>query len=157
MSQIIKWAHERRNLSELIPNPNNPRTITKDNYKKLIKNIKRNGYASRLIINTDNTVLCGNQRLKALGELGYTEIDVLVPNLTLTNEQIDDITVTDNLSAGAWDFDSLGNSWDPVKLIEWGMPPEWLGKSHFDVKEDVADKIKETKPKVCPSCGEFLN
>lgn len=158
MTQTISWSVEKRLLSDLRPNPKNPRTITKDSYKRLVKNIKRNGYANRLIINTDNTVLCGNQRLNALKELGYNEVDVIIPSQALTDEQIDDITVTDNLSAGAWDFDSLGNNWDPVKLIEWGMPAEWLGQSFLDECQDKdSAKIKETKPKVCPHCGEFLN
>lgn len=153
----ITWRQEKRKLSDLKPYGENPRTISKSNFNALVKNIKESGYTNRLIVNTDNTVLGGNQRLKALKELGYKEIDVLVPEIELTKEQEERINVTDNLSAGAWDFDILGNSFDAEKLIEWGMPPEWLGQSHFDVSEDSDEKIKETKVKTCPHCGEILN
>lgn len=152
----IEWVQEQRKLSDLKPNPKNPRTITKDAYKALKKNIERNGYNNRLIINVDGTVLCGNQRLNALRELGYVYVDVLVPLVELTEEQVDDVTVTDNLSAGAWDFDALGNAWDPQKLIEWGMPVEWLTGAVLE-KTDKEEVVKDKKPKTCPHCGEFLN
>lgn len=150
----ITWKSEIRNIADLKPNPNNPRTVTKEAYKTLLRNIKRNGYANRLIINTDNMVLCGNQRLKALQELGYTEIEALIPSETLNSDQIDDIVITDNLSAGAWDFDCLSSLFAVEKLVGWGMPEEWLigEKPEAEPKEPV-----EKKTKLCPSCGEILN
>ncbi len=151
----IKWTHATRQVSDLKPNPNNPRTITKDAYKTLVKNLKRNGYANRLIINTDGMVLCGNQRLIALTELGYTEIDVLVPSETLNDDQINDITITDNLSAGSWDFDCLGNLFDLEKLIEWGMPAGWFGFDNQKEKKDseIAENDFSELDHKCPKCG----
>ena len=151
----IKWTAATRKIAELTEYPNNPRAVNKKAFKKLIENIRENGYTNRLIINSNDVVLGGNQRLKALKELGYTEIDVLVPNVSLTKEQEERINVTDNIATGAWDFDRLSGCFDAEQLIDWGMQPEMLGKSHFDFNEEP-EKIKEKKTKTCPSCGEIL-
>lgn len=154
MDEII-WSHERRKLSSLKPHPNNPRRIPKDKFQKLVENIEKNGYTNRIIINHDNVVLGGNQRLRALKQLGFAEIDVLVPDRELTQEEQDRINITDNLAAGEWDFDALGNSWDTEKLIEWGMPVEWLLGDKPEAESEPADD-KPKKQKTCPSCGELL-
>ena len=153
----IIWAQEKRKLKDLKPHPDNPRCVDKDQFNALVKNIEANGYTNRLIINADNVVLAGNQRLKALKKLGFNEVDVLVPNIPLTKEQEDRINVTDNLSAGSFDFDILGNNFEPQQLIDWGMPPHMLGVSHFDFNEEQESNVKERKVKTCPHCGEILN
>ncbi len=158
MKDKIIWREEVRQLKDLKPFENNPRTVPSEQFKKLIENIQENGFTNRLLVTQDNLVLGGNQRLRALKKLGYTEIQVLVPDRELTREQIDRINVTDNLSAGVWDFDMLGNLFDAEQLIEWGMPPVILGKSHFDVsdEEEKPNKVKEKKAIECPNCGEFF-
>lgn len=148
----ITWHIETRNIYDLKPFDNNPRRVTKDAYKTLVKNIKENGYTNRLIVDSNNCVLAGNQRLNALKELGFKEIEVLVANRELTQDELDRINITDNIIAGTWDTDSLGNNWDPQKLIEWGLPKEFLG-----LDDELEDEVpREKKPKTCPHCGEIL-
>jgi site-specific DNA-methyltransferase (adenine-specific) len=137
----ITWSQQKRKLSELKEYDDNPRKVPKETYAALIKNIQANGYTNRLIVNTSNVVLGGNQRLRALRELGYNEIDVLVPNVELTEEQENRINITDNLSAGIWDFDVLANLYEPEQLIDWGMPEDWL---QIDVEQiEVTDEDNE--------------
>lgn len=160
MSEIkIAWHEEVRKLSDLKLYENNPRTVPKDQFKALIENIQEVGFTNRLLITTDNLVLGGNQRLKALKKLGFKEINVLVPDRDLTLDEIERINITDNLSAGNWDFDILGNLFDAEKLIDWGMPPLMLGKSHYDVSDEdekPKSRAKEKKPIECPNCGELF-
>jgi ParB-like nuclease domain len=156
MDKII-WKQEMRLLSELIPYDKNPRKIPKDKYKALINNIKENGYTNRLIVNQANLVLGGNQRLEALKELGYKEVEVLIPNQVLTSEQEQRINITDNLSAGDWDFDILSSAFEPIQLMEWGMPESWLYGKEANEGIPIDNEKKESKTKMCPACGEILN
>lgn len=162
MSEAVKiiWHEEVRKLADLKPFESNPRTVPKEQFNALIENIKEVGFTNRLIITKDNLVLGGNQRLKALKKLGFKEVKVLVPDRELTQKEIDRINVTDNLSAGNWDTDILGNMFDAQELIDWGMPPQMVGRSHYSVDEEEDEKpksrIKEKKPVECPNCGEIF-
>lgn len=152
MTEIV-WSQQKRKLTELKEFDENPRKVPKETYEALIKNIKANGYTNRLIVNTSNVVLGGNQRLRALRELGYNEIDVLVPNVELTQEQENRINITDNLSAGVWDFDMLHNLCDNERLIDWGFSESLLNGVSFE-DEDDSKKKSGKKLKTCPACGE---
>lgn len=156
LSTNIVWLHQSRNLSDLKPYKGNPRKVTKEKYKKLIESIKANGYTNRLIINTENVVLGGNQRLKALKELGYGVIDVLTPSIPLTPAQENRINISDNIHTGIWDTDILANSFQLDDLLDWGMSPEILGLDNFN-SEPEETKVKEVRTKICPHCGEQIN
>jgi ParB-like chromosome segregation protein Spo0J len=64
-------------LSEIKSNPNNPRVIKDEKFAKLVNSIKEFPKMMELrpmVVNSDNIVLGGNMRLKALKELGYKTI-----------------------------------------------------------------------------------
>ena len=44
------WKHKIRKISDLHPNPNNPRVITKETLKGLKKSMQENGYTHRIIV-----------------------------------------------------------------------------------------------------------
>lgn len=94
-------------ISDIKPNPKNPRK--NDASISYVKNsIKQVGYISPIVIDEKNIILCGHTRLKALKELGKTEVEVLkVTGLTAEQKKI--FNIADN-SAGQkseWDFDIL--------------------------------------------------
>jgi hypothetical protein len=68
-------------------------------------------------------VLGGNMRLRALQQLGYTEIpdDWVRRASDLTAEQKREFVIKDNVGFGDWDWDELANSWDEIQLAEWGL------------------------------------
>lgn len=155
----ITWSTQKRKISELRDYDRNPRTITKDEFKKLVESLKQDGYHNRIAINLDNVILGGHQRKKALLAAGWKpedEIEVIVPDQLLAGEAFDRVNIRDNLAYGSFDFDMLGNNFEAHQLIEWGMPEHMLGKSHFDFNEEPEEKIKESKAKTCPHCGELL-
>jgi len=118
-------------LSEIKPNPNNPRLIKDEKFKKLCQSIKDFPQMMELrpiVIDENNITLGGNMRLKALKELGYKEIpETWVKQASeLTEEQKKEFIVKDNVGFGEWEWDVLANEWDSEQLIDWGLDiPNW--------------------------------
>lgn len=116
-------------LSDLKPNPNNPRIIKDDKFKKLVKSIEDfpEMMAKRPIVcvtDVDGKIypLGGNMRLKALQELKYKEVPdewVLMAD-EWTEEQRREFVIKDNVGFGEWDWEQL-DAWDAEKLEEWGL------------------------------------
>ena len=142
-------------IENLKENPENPRVIKDDKFKKLIKSIKEFPKMLEIrpiVVNDDMIVLGGNQRLKACREAGLTEVPVI--SITdLTPEEQKEFIIKDNLSYGEWDWNVLTNGWDNVLLEEWGMDvldfgnvdmiddvnyeTEWVGMPEFTPKDET--------------------
>lgn len=156
----IKWVNAKVKISDLKDYENNPRKITKEEFANLVKSLKEDGYHGRLLVNTDNVIIGGHGRRRALLKAGYTEndeIEVLMPDRLLEGEEFDRVNIRDNLVAGTWDSDKLCNLFDTTKLIEWGMPKNWLSGSATEILiNDEKENAPHKKQKVCPSCGELL-
>ena len=110
-------------LSEIKPNPNNPRLIKDDKFKKLCQSIKDFPEMLELrpiVVNKDHIILGGNMRYKAAKEIGLKEIPVKVAD-NLTPEQEREFLIKDNTSGGEWDWEILANEWDSEELEAWGL------------------------------------
>jgi ParB-like chromosome segregation protein Spo0J len=117
-------------LSEIKPNPNNPRLIKDDKFKKLVKSLESfpEMMEKRPIVcvtDVDGKLypLGGNMRLKALKELKYNDIPDSWVTMAdeWTEEQRREFLIKDNVGFGEWDFEVLENEWDVEKLEEWGL------------------------------------
>ena len=109
-------------INQLKPNESNPRIIKEAKFKKLVKSIKDFPEMLELrpiIVDEEMTILGGNMRYKACVEAGLKEVNVKIAK-GLTENQKKEFIVKDNVGFGEWDWDSLGNEWDNVKLGEWG-------------------------------------
>lgn len=99
-----------------------------------------------MVINTDNIVLGGNMRLKALKELGYKEIpDKWVKRAEdLTDEEQRRFIIADNVGFGEHDWEMLANEWDSEELGEWGLDiPNWsLGVEQNSMNDEDVSHIK---------------
>ena len=113
-------------LSDIKPNPNNPRFIRDEKYKKLVQSLKDFPKMLELrpmVIDENNIVLGGNMRLKALQELGHKEIPEawFKRAKELTDKEKERFIIADNLPFGEWDMDILANEFDSDDLKEWGF------------------------------------
>lgn len=113
-------------LSEIKPNPSNPRIIKDDKFKKLVQSLKdfpKMMALRPIIIDETGTIQGGNMRYKALKELGFKEVpdEWIKQGKDLTAEQWREFVVKDNVGFGEWDLDILANEWDAEKLEEWGV------------------------------------
>jgi ParB-like chromosome segregation protein Spo0J len=99
---------EKRNVSDLIPAKYNPRKDLKPGdkeYEKIKNSITEFGYVDPIIINSDNTIIGGHQRLKVLRDLGYTEVDCVVIEIDKTKEKALNIAL--NKISGEWNVELL--------------------------------------------------
>jgi len=127
-------------ISEVKLNPNNPRLIKDDNFKKLVQSIK--DFPEMLdirpiVVNADMVILGGNMRFKACKEAGLKEVPIIIAD-NLTEEQQREFLIKDNVSGGEWDFEILANEWDLEQLEEWG-----LEVPTFATDVDYSEKNKE--------------
>jgi len=114
---------EKVKISEVSNNPNNPRVLKDDKFKKLVNSIKTFPQMLEIrpiVVNNEMIVLGGNMRLKACIEAGLKEIHIIKAE-NLTKKQQDEFIIKDNVSFGEWDWDSIANEWKSEELEEWGM------------------------------------
>jgi len=126
------------NINEIKPNPNNPRIIKDDKFKKLVKSIQDFPQMLELrpiVIDENNIVLGGNMRLKACIEAGLTDVPVKQAK-ELTEEQKKEFIVKDNVGYGEWDWDDLANNWDVEQLTDWGLDIPNFEQEVLEAEED---------------------
>lgn len=110
-------------IEEVKPNPKNPRIITDDKFKKLVKSVKEFPKMLELrpiVVNEDMVVLGGNMRLKAYKEAGIKEVPVIKAG-DLTPEEENEFIIKDNLGYGDWDWSVLEEQYDDKTLLDWGV------------------------------------
>jgi DNA modification methylase len=114
-------------ITQFKPNPNNPRIVRDDKFKKLVKSIQ--DFPEMLVkrplvcftdIDGKYVILGGNMRHKAAIEAGMNELPYILAD-DWTQEQRDEFLIKDNVGFGEWDWDALANEWDADKLTEWGL------------------------------------
>lgn len=143
-----EWEIVMMKVKDLKPNPDNPRTITKDDFERLKRKIKRQGFRSAIQIDNDGIILGGNQRYTALMDMGYgeSEVPVLRPLFKMTEKDRQEAIITDNLPDGEWQMEMLANMFNPEDLAEWGMDIPWqeepLNPENPEEKEFDEDNAK---------------
>lgn len=144
-------------LSDIKPNPRNPRTITEDKLDKLKKSIEEmpKGLSIKpMIVDENNIIIGGNQRYLALLELGYDEIpDNWVKKvIDLTEHEKKRFLIVDNVSFGEWDWGLINEDFDLDALDSWGLDvvsfsPEvdYTVLDYVDIEDEVEDMKKSVK------------
>ena len=134
-------------LKDIKPNPNNPRVLRDDKFQKLKQSITEFPKMLSLrpmVIDENNVVLGGNMRLRALQELGFTDIEEtwVKRSSDLTEEEKKRFIIADNVAFGEWDWDTLANDWEVVDLEAWGLEIPFYDE---EVKEEQSKEEEEFK------------
>jgi ParB-like chromosome segregation protein Spo0J len=150
--QVCQWKVEDkpRLVKDLIPNPKNPRRISRDQFALLKESIKTNGLIDNPCINHDGRIIAGHQRRRAIIQLGWKEVYCKVPPRPITEREFEVISLQHNKNMGEFDFEILANEWEIDVIFESGFTAEDL---HLDLEEK---EEKEKKEKECPHCGGKL-
>jgi ParB-like chromosome segregation protein Spo0J len=134
---------QTRKVSEIKPNPNNPRIIKDDKFNKLVQSLHEfpDMLTKRpLICYTDAdkklVVLGGNMRLKAAKEIGLKELPVILAD-DWSEEQRAEFLIKDNVGFGEWNWEELKSDWDVEQLTDWGLDIPELDKIDKMEEDDV--------------------
>ena len=110
-------------IQKLKENPDNPRIISRDKFRKLVNSLKEFPQMLKLrpiVVDEDNIILGGNMRYKAALELGLSEVWVIQAH-DLTKDQKAEFIIKDNAGFGKWDWETLANDWSMEVLTDWGV------------------------------------
>ena len=124
-------------INDIKGNPNNPRIIKDDKFKKLVESIKafpEMVNVRPIVVNKDMIVLGGNMRLKAMKEAGWKEAPIQIVDWDEQKQK--EFIVKDNVGYGEWDWNDLANNWEAEELIEWGLDIPNFDATVLEAEED---------------------
>ena len=152
----------------------NPRTITKDQFSKLLKSLKddpdffnlRPCLVNKIVeyphIRPEDdgityerkdtlTVYAGNQRVRAAKELGWKSVPCIIED-DIDEDVMNKRVILDNSSYGTWDWDALGNGYEVDLLIDCGFTENMLVGFETITEGETEPPKKDKKKKTCPEC-----
>ena len=138
---------EKKNAAELLPADYNPRKDLKPGdleYEKLRRSIEQFGYVEPVIWNkATGRVVGGHQRLKVLMDLGHTEVDCVVVDLTEEKEKA--LNVALNKIRGEWDKNKLSLLIADLQGADFDVSLTGFDPAEIDdlFKDSVKDGIKD--------------
>ena len=139
---------EKISIAKIFSNPVNPRTIKEDKFRKLVNSIEEFPEMLKLrpiVVNNEYGILGGNMRYNACKELGLKDVWIIKAD-NLTEKQMEQFVIKDNVGFGEWDWDILANTWKPEELKEWGLdvwqPEQELDYSILD-DEDLSTELND--------------
>lgn len=154
-------------ISQLKPWADNPRSVTKADFERLKKQIKKLGQYKPLVCcpsgKNKYIVLGGNMRLQAYRELGIKKIWISVVKAKIKKDRVE-ISLSDNDRVGFYDGPKLADLISTIKddlnlgdfKIDLKVPDidlsNVLGFFSGLPKEKEVDETIETRNK-CPKCG----
>lgn len=147
-------------ISSLKGMEGNPRKITKTEFEKLKKSIKEFGCVAPIIINKDNTIISGHQRLQASIELGFKEIEYI--RVDLSEEKAKILNVALNKLGGEFDPEKLNKFLEEIEDIELtGFSEKELkdlnvGYDYEDLSEQL-EELQTEEEKVSEWTAKFKN
>lgn len=136
-------------ISNIKPNPRNPRRIRGERFDKLREYLNKFGDLSGVVVNADGSLISGHQRMQVfrkekgkltiLEKYAPTQADgttargfIELPNgqryvyreVEWDQDKADEATIVANGQFGEWDSDVLTNQWqfDIPELREFGVP-----------------------------------
>ena len=143
---------EKVKIGKIKNNPNNPRLIKDDKFKKLVKSVKEFPEMLEIrpiVVDKDNIVLGGNMRLRACQEAGLKEVHIIQAD-KLTEKQQREFIIKDNVGFGEWDWNDLANEWDADELEDWGLDlplDERIDKLEEDEEIELEQSVQLEPPK----------
>jgi hypothetical protein len=149
MGKII-WTLKTLKTADLIEWADNPRKISKKDFRELKNSFKEFDQARTLTVAPDGSnyvIIGGNQSKRALLELGYEEIQCSVANRELNEEEKRKLSVLLNpltKGQGVWDYDIL-KTWD-IDIKEHGIQPEKVMAKSFKFDNGEFKEVKAPYP-----------
>jgi len=148
---------EKVKINKIFSNPNNPRLIRDNKFKKLVNSIIEFPEMLKLrpiVVNSEMGILGGNMRYKACQQIGLKEVWIIKAE-NLTEKQMEQFVIKDNVGFGEWDWDILANGWDTKELKDWGIdvwqPEDAIDYSvldEIDLEDEIETMYDQTKKSI---------
>lgn len=146
-------------ISDLKPAEYNPREITKEALDGLKASIKKFGLVENVVANKDMTLISGHQRLKALTELGFQDVNCVILDLNKEDEKKLNIALNNPHIQGSF-TDQLQILLEELKVdFEDFTALNLQALEVSDITEfepegfDEKDRLDKLKLHKCPECG----
>ena len=153
----INWKLVDVPIKTITEHPRNPRQISKDQINNLTKSLDEFGIIEKPILNDDFCLIGGHQRLKILKKMKKKSIECWVPDVHLTDKQVDKLCILLNKAQGSFDWDIMANQWEPLDLLEAGFTEDELVGNYEKYNKEIMGESEEeknsSKKKSCPNCG----
>ena len=139
----------------------NPRKISDEELERLKKSLKEFGFIQDVVINKDNTVISGHQRIKAWEQLGNDTVPTVKINIDKTKEKA--LNLAMNKISGEWDAEKLYEMINDLKISDdlqfTGFEDKEISKildnfseeeveDEDEVMKDILESKKESKIKL---------
>lgn len=130
----LYWITQQRKVSELIISDFNPRKIEDSQKKALLDSLEKFDLVDIPVLNSENMIISGNQRVKALILAGRSDenIDCRIPSRKLSEQEEKEYMLIANTHAGVFDAELL-----EVHFHDIGID--------FDVKAEKTKKARNLK------------
>ncbi len=145
----------------------NPKLVLKDDFKRLVRYIKKHGLFKPLLIMENGEVVGGNTRLVALQDLGYKDVWVEIVHPKDEADKLE-LSLADNDEVGKYIEEDLAQLIEDIGETKIDLKDVKIniGRS-IDLKSLLEDlgpseepelpEPREKKPVTCPECGhEFI-
>lgn len=148
MSELLsplEWSTVQRKVQDLIPCDFNPRNISEQEMEKLKESIRKFNLVEIPVIDADNVLIGGHQRIAALFILGRGEelIDVRIPNRKLTEEEFKEYMLRSNINNGEFDWNKIQEFFQDLDLdgigMDMGAYDEFLNENSVLPPEEEGD------------------
>jgi DNA (cytosine-5-)-methyltransferase len=148
----LEWYTVQRKVSELVPYEYNPRKISDLDKNRLKQSLEKFNLVEIPVIDIDNTLIGGHQRVIILFELGRGEeiIDVRIPNRKLTEEEFKEYNLRSNILNGEFDYEKISDFFSEINLTEIGFDVSFFDnfiQSENNVKIEMEDEVDVTLSK----------
>ncbi len=145
---IVPVSKLQYNTGQIPGVPKNPRFYRDNRYRLMKKSIEESpemlSLRELIIYPLDDgsfVVICGNLRLRASRELGYTELPAKILDKSTPAPKLREYASKDNVSFGENDHEAMYHDWNIEELMGWGVElPEEKKKDAF---EQRFNKIKD--------------
>lgn len=143
-------------LSDLKPYEKNPRN-NKDAVDYVANSIKEFGFKVPIVVEKNNTIVCGHTRYYACKKLGIKEVPCVIAD-DLTDEQIKAYRLADNKVSeiATWDFDLLNDELDD--LLNFDMSLYGFNDSddlELDIEHETKENAESIKTQRYLVCGQY--
>lgn len=156
----LSWTTVQMKVKDLVPQADNYKKLSESKKQKLIESLEKFGIVDIPVIDFDNTLVSGHQRLICLIAMGKEDdiVDVRKPNRKLTKQELKEYTLIANTQYGDIDFDLLENYMADVNINLESMGIDLSAVSDFVEtvhQESTGGGMVEKKEKKDPETKEL--